>query len=269
MVFWMESGNGLVGFYITYLSLAAALFLLERWMPHEKTWLENCGQILPDLLHTILNKGIAVLFVFVGMTIGLVQLAAPAAGAYWPSDWPLLFQVLLGLTIGELALYTAHRLAHEWPLLWRFHAVHHSVTRLWFWNTGRFHVVDTLWSISLNVPLLLAVGAPEEVIVWGNAITAFVGMLTHCNVEMRFGWLSYAFNTPELHRWHHSKKISEGNRNYGENLMIFDLLFRTWYNPKDHHPPADIGINEPMADNFIGQLAQPFRRRKQTILPAE
>jgi len=43
--------------------------------------------------------------------------------------------------LAEFGFFWAHRLADEWPLLWRFHAIHHSVTRLWFVNTGRFHQV--------------------------------------------------------------------------------------------------------------------------------
>ena len=65
----------------------------------------------------------------------------------------------------------------------------------------------------------------------------YIGLLTHCNVAMRFGPLSLVFNTPELHRWHHSMDLREGNKNYGENLAIWDLLFGTWFNAA-RRPPA-------------------------------
>lgn len=254
----MRNGYGILGFNAVYISLAAMLFFLERRLPFERRWLDNCGQILPDLFHTLLNKGIAQGFVLMGTVFGIVMIVEPISNGYWPKDWPLASQIGLGLLISEAALYAAHRLSHEWPLLWRFHAVHHSAPRLWFWNTGRFHFVDTLVSIALSVPLMLLAGAPETVIVWTNAITAFIGMLTHCNVDMRCGPLSFVFNTPELHRWHHSRKPSEGNKNYGENLMLFDLLFGTFYLPRDRRPPADIGISSPMPAGFLAQLAQPF-----------
>ena len=88
--------------------------------------------------------------------------------------------------------------------------------------------------------------------------TAFVGLLTHCNVEMRFGPPNYLFNTPALHRWHHSMDLREGNKNYGENLMIFDLLFGTWVDAP-RRPPAVIGVREPIPKDFIGQVLAPFR----------
>jgi sterol desaturase/sphingolipid hydroxylase (fatty acid hydroxylase superfamily) len=54
--------------------------------------------------------------------------------------------------------------------------------------------------------------------------------------------------------------LEEGNRNYGENLMLFDLLFRTFHNPP-RRPPADIGIRHPMPETFLRQLQIPFTRQ--------
>jgi ornithine lipid hydroxylase len=246
-------------FNITYLSLALAIAVLERVMPHEEAWLKNDGQVGPDIAHTVLSKSIAQLFVLSLTFLGLAELASPAGHAWWPGAMPLVLQVAFGLVLVELGLYWKHRLAHEWPPLWRFHAVHHSVTRLWFLNTGRFHLVDTLSGLAFGVPLLLVLGAPADVMIMVSAITAIIGILTHANVEMRCGWLNYVFNTPELHRWHHSKVLAEGNKNYGENLMIFDQLFGSYFNAA-RRPPADIGINHPMPATFWGQLKVPFTR---------
>jgi sterol desaturase/sphingolipid hydroxylase (fatty acid hydroxylase superfamily) len=246
-------------FNITYVCLALGLFALERVLPHERAWLKNDGQMPADLAHTLLNKGFAQVLVAVGVTIGIAEAAASKGGGLWPTHWPMALQVVLGLVIVEIGLYTAHRVAHEWAPLWRFHAVHHSAPRLWFFNTGRFHLVDTVTSILLSQPLLFLAGAPSDIFIWVTSITAFIGMLSHCNVELRFGPLNYVFNTPAVHRWHHSRNPVEGNSNYGENLMIFDVLLKTFYCP-DRRPPSDIGINDPMPAKFLGQAAQPFRR---------
>jgi len=257
----MTTDYPVLAFNAVYLTLALSLAVLERLMPHERSWLEADGQTFANLAHTLLNKGMVQVIVVVTTIIGVAEATGAATDVgtgLWPNAWPMFFQVLLGLTLAEFGLYWAHRLAHEWPRLWRFHAVHHSVTRLWFINTGRFHFVDTTVSLVLSQPLLFLAGAPLDVLLWVSAVTAFIGMLTHCNVEMRFGPINYFLNTPGLHRWHHSMDPREGNTNYGENLMIFDLLFGTFYNPA-RRPPATIGIHGPMAPNFLGQLAQPFR----------
>ena len=255
----IQIGHPVLVFNIAYIALAIAIALLERAFPHEKAWLQNDGQVLPDIAHTVLNKGIAQVIVVVVAFMGIADLAAPKAGALWPEQLPFAVQTALGLVIAEFGLYWKHRLAHEWPPLWRFHAVHHSVTRLWFLNTGRFHLVDTLTGLAVAMPVLLLLGAPKEIMIMVSAITAIIGILTHSNVEMRCGVLSLVFNTPELHRWHHSKVLVEGNRNYGENLMLFDQLFGTYFNAP-RRPPADIGIHQPMPETFLGQLAIPFTR---------
>ena len=226
-------------FNIAYVFLAVTLYALERAMPHERSWNEADGQTFANIAHTLLCKGAVQTFITFSAVIGFATLVTPAAApgyGIWPRDWPMWIQVLMGVTLAELGLYWAHRIAHEWTPLWRFHAVHHSVTRLWIVNTGRFHFVDSLKSIALGLALPFAFGAPMEVVIWLSAVTAFIGMLTHCNVDMRFGPLSWWFNTPELHRWHHSRDLREGNKNYGENLMVWDHVFGTFYNTRDHRP---------------------------------
>lgn len=234
-------------------------------MPHEQSWLENDGQTFANLAHTLMSKGVVQGLIVFGGVIGLSSMVTPVAEpgySLWPRDWPMAAQVVLGLIAAEFGLYWAHRLAHEWYPLWRFHAIHHSVTKLWVINTGRFHFVDSLFSIVLGVSILLALGAPLEVITWLSAVTAYIGLLTHCNVEMRFGSVSWVFNTPGLHRWHHSRDLSEGNKNYGENLVLWDQIFGTYINP-DRRPPANIGIEEDMPVRFIDQVIWPFKTSRK------
>jgi sterol desaturase/sphingolipid hydroxylase (fatty acid hydroxylase superfamily) len=252
--------HDIIAFNLTYLTLALVVAALERVWPHERAWLRNDGQIGPDLAHTVLSKGVAQVIIAVVVFLGIADWLSPNGGGLWPVGWPLVLQTALGLVIAEAGLYWKHRLSHEWPLLWRFHAVHHSVTRLWFFNTGRFHLVDTITGLAVGMPVLLLLGAPHDVLILVSAITAIIGLLTHCNIEMRCGWLNYVFNTPALHRWHHSKVLHEGNRNYGENLMLFDLMFGTFTLPK-RRPPEDIGIRHRMPPTFLGQLAVPFSGR--------
>jgi len=260
----------ILAFNSAYLLLGVTLLLLERWMPHERQWLASDGQTFANIAHTVLNKGMVQAAATVTTLIVVVDVVDPQPGALWPTEWPVWAQVILGLLIAEFGFYWAHRLAHEVTWLWPFHAVHHSVTRLWVINTGRFHFMDTALSVALSQPLLYLAGAPVEIFMWVGAITAYSGLLTHTNVTLRAGWLNHVFNTPELHRWHHSKIVKEGNSNYGEVLMVYDRLFGTWYLP-DRCPPADIGIREEMPARFTGQLAYPFRAlrrlRKARVRP--
>ena len=258
-------------FNLAYAFLIVSLYILEQKMPHERSWNEDDGQTWVNIAHTLTSKGTVQTLVAFSSAMGLALLVSPASElghGLWPRDWPLWIQAVTGVVVGEFGLYWAHRLAHEFYPLWRFHAVHHSVSRLWIINTGRFHFFDSLKSIILGMAVLLALGAPMEVLIWLSATTAFIGMMTHCNVEMRFGVLSWIFNTPELHRWHHSRKLIEGNRNYGENVMIWDHVFGSFINP-ERRPPVNIGVSEYMPPGFLAQLAWPFRkwRRPKYYIP--
>jgi sterol desaturase/sphingolipid hydroxylase (fatty acid hydroxylase superfamily) len=263
MGYGMSQGHGTLAFNLTYFSLAGVLFLLEKWRPHEQTWLESDGQELQDVGHTALTKSMVQLLVVSLSVLGLTEVVGGDQGTgFWPNHWPMFWQVVLGMVLAEFGLYWAHRLGHEWGWLWRFHAVHHSSKRLWFLNTGRFHIMDTLASIVFSAPILAIAGAPNAVVMWFGAITAYIGFLTHCNIRMRFGWLNYIFNTPGLHRWHHSMDLREGDKNYGENLMLWDLIFGTYFDDPNRRPPEKIGMKHAMPRRFIAQLIEPFRWQK-------
>ena len=270
MAYGMAHGHAVMGFMISYFVLATTIAVLERIRPHEREWLKSDGQAMPDIAHTLLTKASVQILILSLTNLGIVhQFGDRGSSGIWPGQWPLFWQVVLSLIVAEFGLYWAHRLAHVWGPLWRFHAVHHSVKKLWFWNTGRFHFVDTLKSTAFSVPIFVLSGAPGEVILWGSAITAFIGILTHCNIRMRFGWLNYVFNTPGLHRWHHSKDVREGNKNYGENLVLWDLVFGTFFDDASRRPPADIGMKHAMPKTFFGQLFMPlfyWRRYQESAM---
>jgi ornithine lipid hydroxylase len=260
--FALQSTAHLLWFNVVYLSVVATIALFERLMPYEQTWLERDGETFNDIAHTLLSKGGVQLAAAIGtsapMAVAIVAqpvLVMPVR--IWPDSWPLFLQVVLGLIIAEFGLYWAHRLAHEKTTLWRFHALHHSVERLWVINTGRFHIVDSIIKIALSQIPLYLMGAPLEIFLWIGAVTAFIGLLTHCNIEVRTGPLDWLMSTPRLHRWHHSKSLAEGNTNYGENLVLWDQIFGTYYNPP-RPSSINIGISGRVSKTFLGQLAQPF-----------
>jgi sterol desaturase/sphingolipid hydroxylase (fatty acid hydroxylase superfamily) len=262
------SGNTLLTFNLVYLSLLGVLLLLERVLPFERRWLGDDGQTSANILHTLSSKATLQALVLFSGTIGVAgwvtSLAEDDTGL-WPRHLPLWTQVVLGALVAEFMLYWAHRLAHETRLLWRLHAIHHSVTRLWVVNTGRFHVLDSLFKVLMAMAPLVVLGAPFEVLEWMAVITAYVGLMTHCNVDMHCGLWSVIFNTPNAHRWHHSRIPAEGDRNYGENLLVWDWMFGTWFLPSDRRPPADIGIEGEMPLGFLGQLAYPFLGEQRAV----
>ena len=104
-------------------------------------------------------------------------------------------------------------------------------------------------------------------VVLGLVLLAIGGSIQHCNIKLRYGWLNYVFNTNELHRWHHSKRIDEANHNYGAVLIVWDVVFGTRYYRPDGSP-QELGIHHeeryPM-NNYWKQLLIPFRWKSKMM----
>ena len=50
----------------------------------------------------------------------------PASVTGAAASLPLGLRIPAAMIVGEIGFYWGHRWSHEFPLLWRFHAVHHS-----------------------------------------------------------------------------------------------------------------------------------------------
>lgn len=265
--------EGVDGSYIValvFLGLALVLGVLERIFPHERAWNRYDGEVGHDVAFTLFGSGVpgAIADAMVlACVVGVAQwIARHTSGGLWPSDWPIPLQIALVVAIGDLGAYWGHRSFHTVSWLWPFHAVHHSVSRLWWLNAGRIHPIDSFVMISFSMPLIFLLGAPADMIVWLSVFTTFVGMLSHCNVHMRCGVLDWVFNTPGVHRWHHSRVLAEGNNNYGENTMIWDIVFRTHYRQVQRRPPANIGTETQLPRSIIGQVIEPLRMSGRELL---
>lgn len=236
--------------------------LLERALPYRENWNQNHGDTRTDIIHLFVSNGIVASLekpVLVATLIGLTAwLSEWVGGSLWPDQWPLLAQLFLMLLIAEFGRYWVHFAAHKVPWLWRLHAVHHSPGRLYFLNAGRFHPLEkVLFQLPEVVPFIL-LGTNIETIALYFTFNTIHGFFQHSNIQMRLGWLNYVFSLPELHRWHHSQKIEESDRNFGNNLIVWDLLFGTYFNPKGREV-GDIGLLNPeYPKGYWGQLTVPF-----------
>jgi sterol desaturase/sphingolipid hydroxylase (fatty acid hydroxylase superfamily) len=254
--------NGSVVLGGVYFSLALALGGLERVLPFEREWIRSDGQITHDVVFTLTGTflpGALADGLVLACTVGVAQwLARHVGSSLWPHDWPAAARIVLVLLVGDFGAYWGHRAFHNVASLWPYHAVHHSVPRLWFLNTGRIHPVDSALMMVFSMPPLYLLGAPDDMVVWLFSFTTFVGMLSHCNVDLRCGALDWLFCTPGVHRWHHSRLLGESNNNYGEITMVWDVLFRTHYR-QQRRPPRDIGTSTPMPAGILGQFMAPVR----------
>jgi sterol desaturase/sphingolipid hydroxylase (fatty acid hydroxylase superfamily) len=252
----------------TLVLAASALVVLvaERLWPHLASWQRSHRDVAVDLAHvvSVSSASFATQQLVPPLLAPFAAALAPLGTAQlWPSSWPLLAQLPLALVVAELFQYWSHRLSHEWAPFWRLHATHHSAPRLYFLNAARFHPLDIVIDTTAGLIPLVALGCPAPVQALFALFTAVFGYLQHANVRVALGPLNYLFSMAELHRWHHAKDLREANTNYGSNLILWDLMFGTFFWPRDREPPEDIGIPNLAAfpKNYWAQLASPFRWR--------
>jgi sterol desaturase/sphingolipid hydroxylase (fatty acid hydroxylase superfamily) len=203
------------------------------------------------------------LYVALLATLGGVDVAA-AAGApqlrAWIQHQTLVAQSIVALVVGDLGVYAIHRLQHEIPLLWRFHAVHHSAEEM-DWLVGfRFHPLDLFLLRVFSLGPLVALGVTPAAVAIFIAVSGWQSWLVHANVKMPYGPLRWLVVSPEFHHWHHGAEREAHDRNYASLVACWDVLFGTVYLPRGRRP-SRYGIEERLPGGWIGRFIHPFRRR--------
>jgi sterol desaturase/sphingolipid hydroxylase (fatty acid hydroxylase superfamily) len=239
------------------------LFVLV--VPFEKLFPRHPGQRVrrpqlgTDLAYALAGPALNVISITVAVVVGVLSLAwvpglalRPVVALVPPAVEPILAAVLF-----DLAIYWLHRWSHEVPLLWRFHAVHHSIDHLDWISGFRVHPLDG----ALVAPpfiFLLAAGFDPEVAGALAIIQIVLGLFLHANVRWRLRLLHRVVITPELHHWHHTNDPDAIHSNYSVFLPLWDQLFGTYFMPTDRRP-EEYGIDEYMPEGIVAQLRYPFR----------
>lgn len=246
-----------------WLALLAAIFVpLERLFPLARQKLFR-RQTLADLGYYFLNG--LTLSAALALPLALFALLAnhllPHALRDAAASLPLALRLPLAMAIGDVGAYWGHRLSHEIPFLWRFHAVHHSAEEVdWLTNT-RAHPVDLILTRLCGLAPVFALGLaqannpadplPALVTVAGTIWSFFI----HANLNWRLGWFEAILSTPAFHRWHHTNDAMR-DRNYAAILPVIDRLFGTLHLPKSW--PTAYGIDAAMPGGLPEQLLRPF-----------
>jgi sterol desaturase/sphingolipid hydroxylase (fatty acid hydroxylase superfamily) len=175
-----------------------------------------------------------------------------AALAFW-------LQCSAYLLLSDFLLYWVHRLFHG-EGMWRYHAIHHSAEDVDWTTAYRFHPINLWLGPFLVDAFMVLIGVPLIVLAFLAPFSSVMSAFVHANLNCTLGPLKYVLASPVFHRWHHTSPAEGGNKNFAPTFAFWDVLFGTFYMPKEKRP-ENYGVDDPaFPAGFGGQLVYPFRR---------
>jgi sterol desaturase/sphingolipid hydroxylase (fatty acid hydroxylase superfamily) len=177
---------------------------------------------------------------------------------------PVLVQFLLAVLFADLAQAGLHRAYHKVPILWRFHAVHHSSRHMDWLAGSRTHMVEVILTRAAVMLPLVLLGFSQGALNGYVILVGIQAVVAHANLRLNFGWLEYVLVTPRYHHWHHARDAAYEDANYAIHLPLVDMMMGTFKRPANNVWPQEYGVFklESVPRGFWGQLLMPFGSRQ-------
>lgn len=236
----------------------AASFAAERISPCEQQWNHSHGDEAANVLHAVVYEISSINGV---LLMPLIAWLTPWDGI-WPTHWPLILQLLMAIAVADFAFTLVHYWSHRYPLLWRLHAVHHGVPRMYGFNGLVRHPLHQTLDMAVGtLPLALA-GMPVEVALLLGLAVSIQLIVQHSNVDYALGPFRNVMSIGRIHHLHHVNWGKEGDCNFGAFTTLWDRLLGTFH-PEPPRPikSNDLGIDEVPhfpAGSYVEQLVFPF-----------
>ena len=175
---------------------------------------------------------------------------------------PFIAELFLILLAADLVQYWTHRAYHEVPVLWRFHAVHHSAEYMDWMAGSRLHMLELIFTRVSVLGIIYVLGFSKDVMDIYIIIVGFQAVFNHSNVRLpsAFGRapLKYLVVTPDFHHWHHSSDKEALDRNYAAHFAFIDYLFGTAVKSERRFPEKYGVLGDYMPQGFLRQQMFPF-----------
>ncbi|UOY08490.1 sterol desaturase family protein [Muricauda sp. SCSIO 64092] len=250
-------------------AISLVVWLLEMVFPWRKEqsifrkdfWLDGFYMFFNFFVFAIVIQGV---YNMLEVGFGQLGITAQSLALLSIGSWPMWIQLLVFFILLDFVQWLTHIALHKFPLLWRFHQVHHSVKEMGFAAHLRYHWMENILYKPLKTFGVMLLGGfePEQAYIV-HFVAIAIGHLNHANIKLTYGPLKYIFNNPVMHLYHHSYVLPEGKYgvNFGISLSLWDYLFKTYHIPEDSGTIA-LGYkgDERMPKGFWGQLVHGFKK---------
>ena len=206
-----------------------------------------------------------------GVTVFCIEwLHQHEVGLFHLIELPLWLKLLLGLAMVDLVTYWFHRISHRFPILWRFHRVHHSDTTMDSSTYFRGHPIEVFFWFG-STPILAAGIFGLDLFTVGFyflILTPFL-ILEHSNLRFP-SWLDSTagllFTTPNLHKIHHDQDQEYTDSNFADIFILWDRIFGTFkYKPAEQIKFGLEEFDEERKQTFWYLLKAPFLTIKRKV----
>jgi sterol desaturase/sphingolipid hydroxylase (fatty acid hydroxylase superfamily) len=213
------------GFWIVFSTYMTMLFV-ERvvYVFHDRErW--NEADAWANVRSALVNTGVQTLLtgaLFIGAYVWLYENLRMATVPFVWWGWVIAF------LLNDLAYYTDHRISHRTGLMWAIHTTHHSSKEMNLLVANRGTVLDLGGAVSIAYFVLPIVGIHPAMFLAAKFFANLWGIFNHTRHVKRMGFLEGVLATPANHRVHHGTEPKYLDKNYGQVLIIWDRLFRTF-----------------------------------------
>lgn len=231
-----------------------ALELLLPWRKNQSAirkdfWLDGFYMFFNFFIFGLMISGF---FALLETSFGKIGVTMESISLFDFAALPLWAQLLIFFILNDFVQWFTHVLLHRFPILWRFHKVHHSVQEMGFAAHLRYHWMENIFYKPLKTLAVMLIGGfePEQAF-FIHFVAITIGHLNHANVRITWGPLKYIFNNSVMHLYHHAMNLPSGRQygmNYGISLSLWDYIFKTDYVPQSEDGSYELGF--PGIDKF-------------------
>jgi sterol desaturase/sphingolipid hydroxylase (fatty acid hydroxylase superfamily) len=244
-----------------------ALLLLETGFPLRQTKRLKAKRF-------VINFGVSAIALAVGVyLVGPTALHLSAQSSEIPFGLlhlvplPFIAEFILGFFLLDLTFYYWHRANHTFPVLWRFHNVHHVDPDLDVSTSFRFHFGEVFFSLGFRGLQVYLLGISVRTYLFYELAFQCATLFHHSNVRVPIKIerrLNQIIVTPRMHGIHHSIIKDETNSNYSVIFRWWDLM----------HGTLRLGVKQsdvvigvpaylaPQDSGFLNLLILPFRKQR-------
>jgi sterol desaturase/sphingolipid hydroxylase (fatty acid hydroxylase superfamily) len=242
---------------------------IEQWRPaappplalagYGAAWFRRWGRNLSLFALNVVLSALLVLPITVWAALHTVWSRAGLLGV------PAWVWLPLDLVVLDLWVYWWHRANHEWPLLWRFHEVHHRDRHLDATTALRFHFGEVAISACVRAVVIILLAIPLSSVIAFEILLLVATVFHHSNWRIPAAieaGMARIIITPSRHWVHHHKVRADTDSTYGTIFSFWDPLFGTT-TPTRRAIPMQLGVEGKDEERLIRLIGLPATARNQ------